>query len=120
MLRILGFVACAGCVVLWWILLYANPYGRNGLTGWTYLAAWMMIACACLGALASLKARIVWMYVLFAVSFFPIGVYLAGTPGIFKWIGGFDLCFFFSAVSLHARSRAQTRACRRATLRRES
>jgi len=106
--RGLGTLACAGCIVLWWMLLYANPYGQGGRTAGTYAVGWLMIVFAAVGGFASVKAQPYWMYGLFALSFLPVGLYLTGAPGLFRWIGVLDLIFLFAAVLLHLRMRSST------------
>jgi hypothetical protein len=104
-LRVLAVLACLGQAVLWLVFLYADPYGHGDLTAGSHVVGWLMIACSILGALASFYPHPIWMYVLFVGSFFPVGLYLAGTPGIFQWIAGLDLLFLLCAVVLHVSDR---------------
>jgi hypothetical protein len=38
------------------------------------------------------------MLILFAASFIPIGLYMLGTPGIFRLIGIFDILNLLAAI----------------------
>lgn len=98
-------MSCAGSALLWLIFLYANPYGRQGITTGTYVVGWAMIALACLGAYLAATHRVVGMAAVFVLSFVPLGLYLAGTPGIFRWIAAFDLGLFLATMILWFRTR---------------
>lgn len=108
--RALGAAACGACALLWWILLYANPYGTQGVTGGTFVVGWLMIALAVGGFFASLAVRPAWLFGVFALSFVPVGIYLAGAPGLFRWIAILDLLILLIAVLLRRAPRPSSPA----------
>ncbi|MBI5825472.1 MAG: hypothetical protein HZB18_15695 [Chloroflexi bacterium] len=92
--RIAGLLTLSGIIGLYIILVFFNPYAAEGMT----LPIMAMMLLAFLGVIATLKAS---PHIMFAISlalFVPIGFYMAGTPGIFKWIGILNL--LFAAASL--------------------
>ena len=103
--RLLAFVSCTGSTLLWLAFLYANPYGRKGFTTGTYVVGWVMVALAGLAAYFAATNRAAGLIAVFLLSFLPLGLYLAGTPGIFRWIAVFDLGLFLAAVVLWYRAR---------------
>jgi hypothetical protein len=80
------------------VLLYFNPYVKTEPKVDLSPTVLLMVAAAFLGIVASVMARPLWMLIVFCVSFFPMGFYLLGTPGIFKWIGVCNIGFLVSAV----------------------
>ena len=57
-----------------------------------------MVAIGILGILAAWRGLPFLMLAVFAFSFFPMGLYLLGTPGIYRWIGVFDFLFLVSGA----------------------
>lgn len=94
----IGVAAAIGAICLFAVLLYFNPYVKAEPGIDTSLTVLLMVAAAVFGIVASVKARPFWILIVFFVSFFPIGFYLLGTPGIFKWIGVCNMLFPVSAV----------------------
>jgi hypothetical protein len=85
--RVVGLGAATTTVLLLYILLFANPYDQQGLTNGTYVVGGIMVALALLAAWGTLTLK-PWALVLaFVASFFPVGFYLLGTPGIFALVG---------------------------------
>lgn len=95
--RLLGVVSSASSAVLWGVFL-TNPYkGQGGTTG-TWLIAFLMIGLAVWGVAASIKTRALWLAIAAVVSFVPIGLYVAMTPSVFKWIGLFNALMLLAAI----------------------
>ena len=98
--RLIGLAAALGVVALWGRFLFANPYApelqdRTALIGIT-----MMIGGAMAAAAAAAGAHLA-MYLLFFVMFFPLGLYVWMTPGVFSTIGWLQLAYLGAAVLVH-------------------
>jgi hypothetical protein len=102
--RILGILTSLGALVLYVVLAFFNPYSPGGLT----LPVSLMMLVAIAGAAAAYFMRPYWMLVLFAISFVPIGLYMLGTPGIFRLIGIFDLFYLLAGILMLVSKRTST------------
>ena len=100
--RFTGFLACLGSAILLVVLIFFNPY-TPGIVLTLPIALMMLLALA--GLVASLAARPFWMLVVAALSFIPFGLYLLGTPGVFRWIGVFNLVFLIAGLLMLAARR---------------
>lgn len=83
----LGLVSAGGALVLSVGLPLVSPYGRNGATAGTTAVFFGLAALALVALWASATRRPGWLVVIFVLSFLPVGLYLLGTPGLFRWIG---------------------------------
>lgn len=108
MARWLGVASSGASAVLWVIFVGANPYAPQGLGPASVGIGCLMVLLGLAGVRASLRQRWGWMYVIFALSFIPEGLYMLGTPGIFRGIGIANLVFLGAAVATQAS--AKTRA----------
>jgi hypothetical protein len=114
--RALGAAASAACAVSWGLLAYASPYGPEGTGPESRALAWLMIAVALAGLVAALCATARWLATAALVSLFPTGLYLAMTPGVFRWIGVSNVVMLAAASAISARGSgapASSKACRR-------
>ena len=112
--RLLGVTASVGAIVLWVIFIFQSPYidfiagpqatidpdGRIIFTK-AMLFGSLMILASGVSAIASVRGAHLAMYMLFAVSFFPVGVYVMLGPGVFQAIGWFNLAYLASALIVH-------------------
>ena len=96
--RLLGLSASVGTIGLWSVFSFLNPYGYQGFSNSQYLIAGVMTILAIVGLTAALQEKPYIMLAVFGLSFIPVGLYLLGTPGIFKWIGVFNLLLLCSAL----------------------
>ncbi len=103
--RWLGVLSNLVAITFWLVFVGANPYARGGIGGATTGIVCLMVLLALAGVLVSLRQRLGLMYLLFAVSFLPMGFYTLGTPGIFRFIGVADLFFLCAAVVTHVSTR---------------
>lgn len=93
-------LAALGCIALWAVFLWANPYAEvegslPRLIGKAMILVW-------LGGLVALYRGVpAWIYVTFALAFVPVGLYLLGAPGLFAWIGGLTLIYLLAGVAWH-------------------
>ena len=53
------------------------------------------------GVVAVLRCKPIAMVIISLLSFFPVGWYLLGSPGIFKWIGWLNIVYLFSAIGMY-------------------
>jgi hypothetical protein len=98
--RATGFLASILTASLWLIFLLSVPTSESGATTATFLVVLLMMAVASLGVIAAWKSRPYLMLAVFALSFFPMGLYLLGAPGVYHWIGVFDFLFLVSGLLL--------------------
>ncbi len=103
--RWIGFLASGATLVLWGLFLFANPYGTQGITGATYAAVAVMMALAAAAFVAAWKVNPILMFLVFGLSLLPAGLYLLGTPGMFKWVGVCNFLFLPSGLLMRARRR---------------
>lgn len=98
--RIIATTAALGAVALWAIFLFRNPYAppAKGVS-LTFGGLMMVSAIVCAGA-AALGAHLA-MYLLFFVSFVPVGVYVLLGPGVFSAIGWLNLVYLIGAILVH-------------------
>jgi hypothetical protein len=98
--RIVGTAASLGVLVLWALFLFRNPYAPAA-EGRVLLFGCLMMVAAAVAAVASALGAHLAMYLLFVVSFFPVGLYVMLGPGIFAAIGWLDLLYLLSAIGVH-------------------
>jgi hypothetical protein len=98
--QLLGTIAHLGCIALWCALLIVNPYEGAAFSAGTYTIVMGMIAASVTGIWACMTFRPRLMAGLSVLAFFPVGLYLAGTPGWFAWIAALNLMTFLAALLL--------------------
>ena len=98
--RLIGLAAAIGVGVLWGVFLFRNPYAPSSQDRTFLLGITMMIGGAMAAAAAVSGAHLA-MYLLFFVMFFPLGLYVWLTPGVFSAIGWLQLAYLGAAVLVH-------------------
>lgn len=98
--RAVAVVAAIGCLCLWGVFLWSNPYRAVYGIGARVVASTMMV-CWVGGLVATYLERFRWALIVFVVTFFPVGLYLLGTPGVFAWIGVLTLVYLAATVLWH-------------------
>lgn len=98
--RLLGVLSAAGVIALWLIFQFRNPYAPE-TTNITLLFTITMVIAAAIAAVAAMQGKHVAMYLLFFVMFFPLGLYMSMTPGMFRVIGWLQLAYLAAAVLVH-------------------
>ena len=93
--RWIGSLASGATLVLWAVFLFANSYGKSGITAASYVGVAVMMALAAAGMLAAWKVKPILMFLVFGLSLLPAGLYLLGTPGI---SGGWEYAIFYSCL----------------------
>jgi uncharacterized protein YqhQ len=84
---LLGFIAGALSIYLWFLLNFANPYtNQAAIDGTMIVTLAMLVLPACLGIISFIFSKKVFMLIAFIWSF-PLSLYLLATPGIFLLFG---------------------------------
>ncbi|MBI1877108.1 MAG: hypothetical protein HYR94_02545 [Chloroflexi bacterium] len=94
----IGLIAASLTVILYSVLLFFNPYTNQPATAETHWIAVIMILLALLVGWASLKYMPVLIFLAFLASFFPVGLYMLGTPGLFRAIGVGNLLYLMAVI----------------------
>lgn len=92
--RLSGLLTSIGVLGLYLVFVFFNPYRPGSLT----LPIVAMMVLALVGALAAWWAKPYLMLAIFLVTFVPVGLYMLGTPGLFKWIGILQLVFLLASI----------------------
>jgi hypothetical protein len=103
--QILGVAASASSLALWAVFVFLRPYSDQPLTTQTQAVAAVLAVAAVGGAYASLRRRPYLLLLVFGLSFMPAGLYLLGTPGIFRGIGLANLGWLAAAVLMLVEAR---------------
>lgn len=98
--RVIGLGAALLTILLWGVFLIFNPYTDQHITTGTYRVAAAMSLLALLVAWASLKTRPAPIILAFLASFIPVGLYMSGTPGIFRWLAVCNLLYMLAAIGM--------------------
>jgi hypothetical protein len=98
--RILGICAALGAVVLWAMFLFRNPYAPPA-EGRALTFGGLMLFSALVSLGAAMLAAHLAMYLLFVVSFFPVGLYIMSGQGFFSAIGWMNLAYLAGAMLVH-------------------
>lgn len=96
--RAVGLLASLLTAGLWLVFLFSAPSAEGGASTATFFVVLLMVGIAALGVLAAWRGRPYLMLAVFIFSFFPMGLYLLSTPGLYLWIGVFDFLFLVSGV----------------------
>jgi hypothetical protein len=96
MLRSLVVTIALGLFLLWFGFLWRDG---EGLTLGSYVVGAFMIGLAALAGWGSFRSRPGLVVVAGLLSFVPLGLYLLGTPSVFRWIGVLDLGLLFAGVA---------------------
>lgn len=103
--RWLGVLSSTGFLIVYLVVIYYRQFGPGGMDGMFAVGPWkmnagdiQMIAVSLAGMLTSLFKRPLLMILVFAISFYPVGLYLLGVPGWARIGGFFDLVFLLATV----------------------
>jgi hypothetical protein len=99
-IRLIGLTGAGLTLLLYGGFVFFNPYSDQRLAPDVYGVAIFMSLLALLAGWAALKSKPGWLLVAFLLSFFPVGLYLLGTPGLFRWIGVGNLLYLLAGLSL--------------------
>jgi hypothetical protein len=98
--RVLAICAAVGAIVLWGMFLFRNPYAPPA-EGRALTFGGLMMFSAAISLGAAIVAAHLAMYLLFFVSFFPVGLYIMSGPGVFAAIGWLNLGYLAGAILVH-------------------
>lgn len=101
--RAIGLLTALGTLSLYSILAFFNPY-TTGVTLTLPIA--LMMVTATVGAAAAYLARPYLMLAIGLIALVPLGLYMLGIPGLFRWIGIFDLLYLAAAIAVWIEKRA--------------
>jgi len=102
------YIGATGALVscsLWLVLFFINPYvisGTESIENPITAPGVLMAAFSLVAVWASIKGRLFLLFAVSAISLLPMGIYLLGSPGIFKWIGVMNIVCLLSAISMFA------------------
>ena len=102
--RVLAICAALGATVLWGLFLFANPYAPPA-QGRALTFGGLMMLSAVVSAAAAVRGAHLGMYLLFFVSFFPVGGAALSGPGLFSAIGWLNLLYLAGAILVHLAAR---------------
>lgn len=106
---VVGIVAAVAAIVFWGIFSFDNPYAPPQMDVIKNLFIAMVIP-AIIAIIAQFVIRKWLMFIAFLLTL-PISLYLAMTPGIFRWFGFVCAGYFISFVLLFFEDRG-TKALR--------
>ena len=106
--RLIGLTGAGLSLFLYSWFVFFNPYSDQGLNSEVYSVAILMSLLALLAGWAAFKFKPGWLLAAFLLSFFPVGLYLLGTPGIFRWIGVANLLYLLAGLNLILYRRKQS------------
>ena len=66
-----------------------------------------MALLAVVGGVAALRRKPRAMLVVALFSVLPVGGYLLGSPGLFRWIGGLNIIYLLSAIGMFLLSKGE-------------
>lgn len=98
--RFIGIIASLTAFVLYIVLAFFNPYGQGVIT----LPVLLMILLSAAAGVSAWKAKPYILLVIALTLFLPIGFYMLGSPGIFKWIGVSNIILILTALFLSLKS----------------
>ncbi len=98
--RVLSVCAALAAAVLWAMFLFDNPYAPRA-HGRALTFGGLMLLSALVSAAAAARGAHLGMYLLFFVSFFPVGMAAMSGPGLFSAIGWLNLLYLAGAALVH-------------------
>jgi len=103
--QICGVASAAFVLALTAIFFFWNPYFHSRelvMDGAIGMGVTAMLAVFAGASALSKRAGLVLLA--FLLSFVPLGIYLMGTPGVFRWIGVAQIGYLLAAICLSPRS----------------
>jgi len=85
-----------------WTLFLFKHHADKDQQGWgTYAIAGTMMALSIISCWAVCQRKLAYLFISFAVSFIPVGLYLLLVPSLFRLIGLAGLFYLFAAIFLY-------------------
>lgn len=107
--KAIAVLAALGCIALWMVFLWFNPYAPSYEPASRLIASLMIVLWA-VAAVVVIRHMFVWAYAAVGVAFLPIGLYLLATPGVFSSIGVLTLVYLIATATLHRLSSRRQRS----------
>lgn len=98
--QFIGGAVSLGLVALWLVFAFFNPYGKQGQTPQTWVTVVVMLALAIAGLAFALTRHAAGVLIVAGASLLPVGLYMLGTPGLFRWIGILDVLLLAAGLLL--------------------
>lgn len=99
--RSVGVSAAVLAAAGWFIFVFRHPSAPPAEGVSLLIGVTMTLACV-IGVGAAVRSAHIGMYLLFLVSFLPMGLQTLQSPGVFQIIGWCNLVYLASAVCIHA------------------
>jgi hypothetical protein len=96
--RTLGILSTVGAILLWVAFVFLNPLATGFPAPDTLFIVFLMVSLASTGLAASLWNRPGLLLLAAVASFVPVGLYVLGTPGPFRWIGALNVMTLAAAI----------------------
>lgn len=95
--QIIGVVSGIAASMLWMLSIW-DPASGFSFSYASFAVVLVMTLIAIFAVIASIKGHSTVLIVLFAISFFPIGLYVLAVPHWLKWVGLANLGFLVAAL----------------------
>jgi len=84
--QITGIISGAVSCILWMLTMW-DPASVFSFSVASFAVVFAMILLAIIAVIASIKGHSTVLFVTFAISFFPIGLYVIAVPHWLRWVG---------------------------------
>ena len=99
--KAVGILTSIVSLFFWGGFLLNNPYKAQGGSEIGLAIIGLMMLFSILAGWAAWKGKVMWLTIAFVGSFFPVGLYVLGTPEIWRWIGLMNLLYVVSAIGIY-------------------
>ena len=82
--KAVGISASIVALLFWGRFLLTNPYKAQGESEIGFAIVGLMMLLSILAGWAAWKGKVMWLTIAFVGSFSPVGLYMLGTPGIWR------------------------------------
>lgn len=93
--RAIGAGAGAGVALLWMYGIWLPSAGVS-LTGINLVVSLLMALLALFAVIASVRGHAIVLVIVFAASFFPVGIALLGAEHWLSWAGRLNVCYLLA------------------------
>jgi len=95
--QIIGVISgLSGCLL--WLLTIGDPASTFSFSTASFAVVFVMILISIIAIIASIKGHGTMLIVLFAVSFFPIGLYVIAIPHWLRWVGLVNIGYLIAGL----------------------
>jgi hypothetical protein len=97
--QIIGVSSGVASSILWTLAMW-DPASGLSFSFMSFAVVFIMILIGIFSIIASLKGHSTVLVVLFAIAFFPVGLYMLGVPHWLQWAGLANVGLLFAALLL--------------------